>query len=402
MPKRKSWSKIIEGHGVRVRIYERRNSSVLYREIRLPDGSKDRKSLGTTDRGRAEELANTLCEELARARLTDVTPGAVTFGQLRRAYFQHRGPQLSKKRRQFVETALGYLSCHLGDDFPVDDFGQTQVDGYLAARRSGKVSTDTWRAADTPRDGTLRNELQALSTVCNWGVGFKLNGRRLLTHNPVRDVTMPVEKNPRRPLMTEERYRKLLSVADEADPDGRLRVLFVLAWETGRRINALLHLRASDLLLGEEQIRRTLAQEGQDEALADHWPQAIRWRAEFDKVGHMDFSPITGAARDALEAYLHRHPKVGEAWVFPANEDPSQALDKQMALYYLRRAEKLAKLPTQKQGAWHPFRRAWATRRKHLPVQDVMAAGGWRDVKALQSAYQAADPETVRRVLEMA
>ena len=73
-----------------------------------------------------------------------------------------------------------------------------------------------------------------------------------------------------------------------------------------------------------------------------------------------------------------------------------------MALYYLRRAEKLAKVEKIRQGAWHAFRRAWATRRKHLPVQDVMAAGGWRAVKALQSAYQTADPETVRKVMELA
>ena len=31
-----------------------------------------------------------------------------------------------------------------------------------------------------------------------------------------------------------------------------------------------------------------------------------------------------------------------------------------------------------------------------------MVAGGWRDIKALQKAYQAADPETVRRVMELA
>ena len=30
-----------------------------------------------------------------------------------------------------------------------------------------------------------------------------------------------------------------------------------------------------------------------------------------------------------------------------------------------------------------------------------MAAGGWRDITALQKAYQAADPETVRRVVEL-
>lgn len=71
-----------------------------------------------------------------------------------------------------------------------------------------------------------------------------------------------------------------------------------------------------------------------------------------------------------------------------------------MAEYYLRRAEKLAGLRHQKGGGWHAFRRAWATRRKHLPVQDVMRAGGWRDVAALQTAYQGADPHTVLKVVE--
>ena len=173
-----------------------------------------------------------------------------------------------------------------------------------------------------------------------------------------------------------------------------------MAWETGRRINAILHLRASDVLLGDDQLRRVLAEEGQNEALADHWPQAARWRAEWDKCGYLDVAPLSDGARAALEGYLRRHPRVGETWLFTANRDTSKPLDKAMAGYYLKRAEKLAGLQSLKGGGWHAFRRGWAQRRKHLPVQDVMAAGGWRDVKALQSAYQAADPETVRRVVE--
>ena len=51
-------------------------------------------------------------------------------------------------------------------------------------------------------------------------------------------------------------------------------------------------------------------------------------------------------------------------------------------------------------AGWHSFRRAWATARKHMPLQDVMAAGGWRDPAALQEAYQHADAETIRAVLE--
>ena len=93
---------------------------------------------------------------------------------------------------------------------------------------------------------------------------------------------------------------------------------------------------------------------------------------------------------------------VGEGFLFPGNRDPSQALHKLMAGYYLTRAEDLAGLPHQKRGGWHAFRRGWATRRKHLPVQDVMAQGGWRDVKALQTAYQGADAKTRLMVAESA
>ena len=152
------------------------------------------------------------------------------------------------------------------------------------------------------------------------------------------------------------------------------------------------------MLLNADQVRRVLAEEGQDEALAEHRPQAIRWRAQFDKCSYLDVAPLSAAGRAALEAYLKRHPKVGKAWVFPANRDAPKALDKLMAGYGLEKAEKLAALPKMKRGVWHAFRRGWAQLRKHLPVQDVMAAGGWRDVRALQSAYQAADPDTVRTV----
>ena len=35
-----------------------------------------------------------------------------------------------------------------------------------------------------------------------------------------------------------------------------------------------------------------------------------------------------------------------------------------------------------------------------MPLQDVMAAGGWRAPEALRTAYQAADPKTTREVVE--
>ena len=46
-------------------------------------------------------------------------------------------------------------------------------------------------------------------------------------------------------------------------------------------------------------------------------------------------------------------------------------------------AARSAELPKLRGGVWHPYRRLWATERKHLPDLDVAAAGGWRDTRAL-------------------
>jgi hypothetical protein len=65
------------------------------------------------------------------------------------------------------------------------------------------------------------------------------------------------------------------------------------------------------------------------------------------------------------------------------------------------KAERLAELPKLRGGLWHPYRRLWATERKHLPDRDVAAAGGWRDTRALKLSYQQTDPATVLEVVNV-
>lgn len=402
MPRKKRWSKMVEEHGVRIRIYERPDSAVLWYSV-VTDGKKVRRSLKTPDRQLAKERAQEIAREVAEVQLTGgVIPGSITLGRLRKLYLHHRGPMLSDRRRRGVGSTLQLLESFLGGNFKVTDFGQHQVDGFVSARAHGRLILNDYRASSSPAPDTIRNDLEAFSNVCNWACGFRMEGRPLLGFNPLRGLQLPREENPARPLATEDRYQRLLKVSEEADPTGRLRCLLVLAWETGRRLSSLVRLRASDILLTPEQLRAALAEEGQDESWADHWPQAIRWRAEADKQGFLSFSPLTAAAQEALERYGRRHPVVGGGWLFPRDERHfDEHITRRVAAYRLRAAEGLAELPHQKRGGWHGFRRAWATRRKHLPVQDVMAAGGWRDINALQRAYQAADPETVRRVMEL-
>lgn len=53
-----------------------------------------------------------------------------------------------------------------------------------------------------------------------------------------------------------------------------------------------------------------------------------------------------------------------------------------------------------KQGRWHPYRRSWATKRKHQPDADVMEAGGWKSAKVLKTIYQQSDDATLVDVIE--
>ena len=138
---------------------------------------------------------------------------------------------------------LALFRTYLGDQFVVTDFSQHYVDAFTEARRVGTLRPERVRVgalrperprADAPTPGTIRNHFKVLSTVCNWACTFRTAGRPLLPFNPVKGLKLPREENPARPLATEDRYRKLLDVSDEADPLGRLRCFW--SWRRRRNI----------------------------------------------------------------------------------------------------------------------------------------------------------------------
>ena len=403
--KAKAWSKTVEEVGVKVRIHEREPGGTLRIEVRDPNApsGKRRESLGHRDRTRAEQEARAAAREIAKLRLSGQAPtGPLALGDLLRLYLHHRGPMLSPRRRLFAEQTTAMLLTHLGETFPVEDFGQHQTDTYLAARRTGKLKPNDRRAKDSPGAGTLGNEIAMFSAMCNWAAGFRQGGRPLLAFNPVRGVKRPHEKNVKRPVADQGRYLAIIAVADEVDPTGALRLLNVLARHTARRINSILHLRRSDLLLTPEEMRRALADAGHKQQGIDRWVHgAIRWNPEWDKCDFFTFSPLSSEARTEAEAYLRQHPMIGDAWLFPHPQDDTRPMSNHAARRRQENAEERAGLPHLERGLWHPYRRLWATERKGAPVQDVMAAGGWRDVKALQTVYQAADAGTIFDLVEL-
>jgi integrase len=216
--------------------------------------------------------------------------------------------------------------------------------------------------------------------------------RLSLEADPTRGLAFPVERNPRRPVYDNDRFDALISVADRVPmrvglgrtarvERSHLRSLLRLAGDTGRRISSILALQWADW-------RPELGRNGK-----------LRWRAEEDKVGREWWAPVTPEVRDELERLRQERPGVGAALLFPAPNHPTEPVAVRVATDWLHHAEKLAGLLPLPGGAWHPFRRRWATERKHLSPMDVAAVGGWVGTATLQKCYQVADEETMEAVV---
>jgi integrase len=426
----KTWTKTIEHVGVKIRLFERAGS--IYRDVTLgrtvsasgkARTEHDIKSLKHADRKLAERQAKALAESLAEARLTGRTSGKLTLGQLFAAYRQHKLPSLTPARAREAEARMSMFVDAWGRGFDVLDLSQAHVDRYCAMRRSLDVVSPGlkldedgnrpvgYREPKPVRDGALHGELSWLSTCLNFATRHKSGGRRLLPENPLRGIDWPKEKNPRRPIASDDRFSRTIAHADDVDPVGRLRCILALARYTGRRESAICGLRAGDLLLSRDRVGAALAAEGMDERLVDHMPHgAIRWSPETDKEGFLFVSPINAAARAALDAYLRQNPRVGDVPLFPApgprqkkgqeRQREEVPMRRETAAKWLVKAERAAGLPKLVGGVFHPYRRLWATERKGLAEADVAAAGGWKDTRSLKQSYQQADGRTVLRVVE--
>ena len=91
--RRRGWSKIIQEHGVRIRLFER--NGTIYRDVRLsrtisengkPRTQHDIKSLGHSDRRLAQQQAKALAKRIAEAQLNGRSNDRLTLGQLFAAY----------------------------------------------------------------------------------------------------------------------------------------------------------------------------------------------------------------------------------------------------------------------------------------------------------------------------
>ena len=370
----KRWSYIAGEKGRnRVRVFETASGVI---KLDFSDGNKRKRiSLGTRDQEQAKRKADDAAAKLARRAA--LTPSELTLGKLFDMYGDGVTPTKSADKQKHDRRTIKMYEEHFGRDRVVASLGVQDWDGFIADRRSGRTRLPGGRSSGAVRDRIVEYDLRFLMAVLNYGTRVRNGcGQVLLESNPFAGETLPRETNPTRVVLTDAEYVDLLGCSEQVD--WRFRVCLVLAHETGHRVGAIRGLQWRDIDLARG---------------------TILWRAENEKTGFEHVTPITEAARAALEEVRRRSPGIGEAPVLPAPKDPSRPISRHLARNWWKRGEKLAGLKPVRRRGWHSLRRKFVSDLMHKPLKVVCQLGGWKSAQTVLMCYQHADQDELRDAL---
>jgi len=359
----------------RVRAYEDSRSGNIFLEF-YDNGKRTALSTGHADREKAKVEADAAAAKLAKQE-TPRPRGHVTLRALFDIYGSEVTPQKAERDQRYEKSASEMLLRFFGPERKARTLSRRDWDAFIRDRTSGSVRPAKKKKASKVRSRTVARDLKFLSAVLRWAtMAGDGKGGYLLDRNPVQGFPLP-KGTPRRPVVSEERYRAMLEVSGSVN--WRFRLALVLAHETGHRIGAIRKLRWSDVDL--ERAR-------------------VRWRGETDKLGREHITPLTGAAVEALHAARGRNPAIGDAWIFPAPEDDAEPCSRFLMRDWWLRAEEAAELVHVDGLGWHGLRRKFGEELKDIPLKDLCALGGWSDPQTVIECYQRADERTMRGALE--
>lgn len=374
---------------MRVRLFQKRRGGTFHRAVWIPDSGEDQKPLATDDRDEALRLGRLLLAELSKGEVLASPRVPLTLGHLWKRYSKECAEFLDNKERSRddSEARSRVLLGYFGEDFRVDDFSRDRQRAYEVARQAGGILTINGDETCKTRARSAEADIALLHTMLQWATTVRLpSGQFFLERNPLHGVRRIREKNKKQPVATWERYEatiaaiRKLQLASDSD-DARLRwvrmeLALVLAERTGKRLGSIRQLRWEDF--GFER-------------------QIVYWRAEAHKKGYKWEVPMPPDFFEIVKGFQREIGAVG-GYVFAAAQSADGIMDRHLFDRWLSYAEKKAKLPKLDGSLWHAYRRKWAIERKHLPLKDVAAAGGWKDVSTLLEVYQQSDEGSVLAV----
>jgi len=404
--------------GYRVTLYLRDPAGPIQARYTHPVSKQlVRQSLGHNHREKAIGWAEELARKLRKGELPDdhAKPCSqrLTLANLLGAYLATVTPHKSPDSQQMDRRACTLWTRFLGAGKDPHRIMAEELEGFRDQRVSGaidgygRVVPKVQQKPSDPRRRPVRlrtaqDDAEFLNGVCRWALKRRdpETGQPLMRWNPLRTDdcdqfwTSVDDPNVRRPMAGTDRYRAIRAISDEITMEIRwhgkreihrsyLTEVLDLAWHTGRRISAILGLRWESVLLGKEYGRYG----------------AIEWPAATDKEKKRWLQPMSPEVRATVDRIRAERPGIGSALLFPRATDPQRPVAKEVAGEWLKEAERLAQVPKHQGGLWHPYRRGWATARKHLPLTDVAAAGGWACTETLSRHYMKPDPDTLLDVM---
>ena len=374
---------------MRVRLFQKRKGGTFHRAVWRPGVGEDTRPLRTFDREEASRIGRMILAELLKGEVMPAPTMPLTLGQLWLKYSSQCAEYLDNKprTRKDAKARADVLRGYFGDDFRVQDLSRDRQRAYETARLAGGILTIVGEETRKTRARSAEADMALLHMMLHWATTVRLpSGHFLLERNPLAGVKRVREKNKKQPVATWERFESTIAamrtLKDEA-PSSVARVRWIrmefaltLAEATGKRLGSIQQLRWEDF---------------------DFQRGIIYWRAEADKKG---YKWEVRMPTDFFEVVRRFQRELGEVggFVFPAVKSASAAMDRHLFDKWLSTAEKKAGLPKLDGSLWHAYRRKWAIERKGLPLKDVAAAGGWKDVSTLLEVYQQSDEESVLAV----
>ena len=304
----------------------------------------------------------------------EAEPEPLALGALFDIYREEVTPTKGARSRGHDRAATHMFLRFFGWNRDPATLSQQDWDRFIRERRAGRVGPSGRPVSDR----TIEYDLKFLIAVLNWAARSRdERGRLLLDRNPLKGFRKPTEKNPKRIVLTEDKYQALLMVAPRVD--WRFHIALVLAHETGHRIGAIRQLRWCDI---------------------DFEGKTILWRAEHDKSSHEHATPVTGDALAALDDARRWNPGTGEAPILPAPRNPLACLGAARLHAWWGKAQILAGLDPMPGRGWHSLRRKFASDLMEQPLKVLCALGGWKTAKTVLECYQRPDAGQLRTALE--
>jgi hypothetical protein len=371
-----------------VRVYERTPGGPVY--ARTWDSARGlwrKRSLGHRDRPKAKAFAHELHAKLVQGT-EDRRKERTTLGLLFALYLRHRTPAKCETEQREDRRRASLWIRVLGMDREPSDITLREWERFVRDRSSGAIDA---RGNPVPpekrrpvRARAVERDCTFLIAVCNWGTRWRTDAGYLLRENPVRGFPVPHEKNPRRPVASEDRYERTRAVSDQVAMTVRwsarqevvrshLSELLDLANYTGRRLGAIRQLTYADIL-------------------PDRGPSgSLRFRADADKMGYDSVVPMTPNVRSVIDRVLRERPGIGTAPLFPSPKDLGRSVSRHLCDKWLREAERLAGVEKLEGRLWHAYRAKFATEMVDVPDRVLAKLGGWKAVRTLDLYQQPTD-----------